>query len=132
MSEQDNILMQRLRERVPRYDEIELAFEAAGLNLDWFVQAVVASLFEHQEAEETPITAPYGFVAVKDASGGWKLEEHPAEFAARALILWWRNTKKLGVTEIVRRLEEQGIPSRGKRWHRQSIYRILESEEGEG
>lgn len=120
--------MSRLQQKVDRYDEIELALDAIGVNLHFFIEAVVASLFELDSEPHSPNVAPYGYISVQDENGDWQLVEHPGEYAVRRLILWWKRVKGLGVTEIVNKLNEHGAPSRGQKWHRQSVYRVLANE----
>lgn len=58
-----------------------------------------------------------------------ELVDDSDEARGRALMLRWRDEEGLGVREIVRRANEQGIPSkRGGRWHPSTVARLLDDE----
>jgi DNA invertase Pin-like site-specific DNA recombinase len=69
-------------------------------------------------------TVPLGY---RLAADGVHLETHDAEQAAIEAVRRLRQ-QELSIRAIASRLNEQGIASRGSRWHATSVARLLERE----
>lgn len=68
-------------------------------------------------------TVPFGFAVGAD---GVKLQEDPDEQAIIAKIQEYRAEGET-LRAIVKRLNKEGVPCRGKRWHLTSVVRVLDS-----
>ncbi len=70
---------------------------------------------------------PYGwrYSSEVDANGRRLIVKHPEEQKAikRVCAL---HLKQIPASQIVQRLEQEGLPSRGKRWHTRSVYQVLQ------
>ncbi|PSM31761.1 recombinase family protein [Haliangium sp. UPWRP_2] len=71
--------------------------------------------------------APYGwrYAPERDAQGRRPLVKHPEEQQAIKRICALHG-RKVPAQEIAQRLDEEKRPARGKRWHKRSVYQILE------
>ena len=64
---------------------------------------------------------PYGYG--RDRERHVLVRDPEEQAAVRSMILWKRDGKRL--PEMVRMLEEQGFPPRGRAWHANTVRRIL-------
>jgi len=64
--------------------------------------------------------APYGYIAQPD---GNVVPNEQEQRVVQQIRDW--NESGVSISEIVRRLNREGVPSRGSKWHRNTIYRIL-------
>ena len=60
-----------------------------------------------------------------DANGRRLIVKHPEEQKAIKRICAL-HLKQIPAPQIVQRLEQEGLPSRGKRWHTRSVYQVLQ------
>jgi DNA invertase Pin-like site-specific DNA recombinase len=65
-------------------------------------------------------------LAAKRAAG-WDRRVIPSTTRC-AIVRWWRDGAS--IAEVVRRLDDQGVPARGQRWHRETVVRVLRAELG--
>ncbi|HRI52666.1 MAG TPA: recombinase family protein [Pseudomonadota bacterium] len=70
---------------------------------------------------------PYGwrYSSEVDANGRRLVVKHPEEQKAIRRICAL-HLKQIPAPQIVQRLEQEGLPSRGKRWHTRSVYQVLQ------
>ncbi len=70
---------------------------------------------------------PFGwrYSSEVDANGRRLIVKHPEEQKAinRICVL---HRKQIPAPQIVQRLEHEGLPARGKRWHTRSVYQVLQ------
>lgn len=71
-------------------------------------------------------STPFGwrYSSEVDANGRRRVVKHPEEQKAIKRICALHR-KKVPVRQIVQRLEQEGIPARGERWHERSVYQVL-------
>ena len=69
---------------------------------------------------------PYGwrYSSDVDANGRRLIVKHPEEQKAIKRICALHD-KQVPAPQIVQRLEQEGLPPRGKRWHTKSVYQVL-------
>ena len=70
---------------------------------------------------------PFGwrYSSEVDAKGRRLIVKHPEEQKAIKRICAL-HTKQIPAPQIAQRLEQEGLPARGKRWHTRSVYQVLQ------
>ncbi len=70
---------------------------------------------------------PFGwrYSSEVDANGRRLIVKHPEEQKAIKRICAL-HLKQIAAPQIIQRLEQEGLPSRGKRWHSRSVYQVLQ------